>query len=100
MLPHKNLVFCPLSRLFNISQLSEMHFKMISDEFWKIYIAFMPDMDNVFNRNWVSGASQMRWNYLKKSKPVNYGNILQPDRNKDATDPRNRVHGKNHNRLY
>ena len=47
MLDHKNSVFRPLSRLFNISQHSVMHFKLISDEFWKIHTAFMSDMNTL-----------------------------------------------------
>ena len=49
MLPHKNVVVGHLSRLFNISQLSEMHFKMVSNEFWKVYSAFLPDMETLYN---------------------------------------------------
>ena len=40
MLIHNNLVFNPLLKFFNISQLSEMHFKAISNE-------FMLDMDTL-----------------------------------------------------
>ena len=35
---------------------------------------------------------------ISAEQEVNYGKILQPDRNKDATDPRNWVHGKNQSR--
>ena len=50
------------------------------------------------NGNQVSGGNQIKQNYLKKSNPNHHGRILKPNGNKDATNPRNRVYGRNQNR--
>ena len=44
-LRHKNLAFRFLPRLFNISEHSETHFKMVANDLRNIYTAFIPDMN-------------------------------------------------------
>ena len=75
----------------NIKQELLAHYKHINEYLFFIYF---PD---VVNRNRVIGRNQIKWNYVKKSKPGTYGKILQPDGNKDAANPRNWVHGQNQN---
>ena len=53
----------------NIKQELLTHFGHINTYLFFIYFV------DVVNRNWVSGGNQIKWNYLKKSKPVSYANL-------------------------
>ena len=46
-----------------------IHFGHINTHLFFIYFV------DIVNRNWVSGGNQIKWNYVKKSKPVNYANL-------------------------
>ena len=53
----------------NIKQELLIHFGHINTHLLFIYFV------DVVNRNRVSGGNQIKWNYLNKSKPVNYANL-------------------------
>ena len=53
----------------NIKQELLTHFGHINTYLFFIYFV------DVVNRNQVSRGNQIKWNYLKKSKPVNYANL-------------------------
>ena len=53
----------------NIKQALLIHFGHINTHLFFIYFV------DIVNRNWVSGGNQIKWNYVKKSKPVNYANL-------------------------
>ena len=96
ILLHKNLVFRPLSRLFNISQLSEMHFKTIilhSCWIWALYNrSTVPEVLKCKQHK--TRTTDTLWTYKYTS---NQNQLIMGKSNRQI-DLRNWVYGKDQNR--
>ena len=104
MLLHKNLVFRPFSRLFNISAFwnaFQNYFKWVlkfilhSCQIWTLYNTFTVPEAHKYEQHKMRTMDTL-WTY-KYIFAFCYG-IWFSHRNKATTDPRNWVHGKNQNR--